>query len=87
LEVPNDSREVPRKQKTRRPKRSGITGAVSPKKMREEKKEMSILWNVREKKTRTENPSGSRRRIVAVLDSLGIERTTGLKVNRHAIYS
>jgi hypothetical protein len=52
-------RAEPTKQKTRRPERSGITRAVSPKKMREEKKEMSKLRNVCEKETRTE-ASGSK---------------------------
>jgi len=40
---PNDLREVPRKQKTPRPERGGITRAVSPKKSGKRKKGMSKL--------------------------------------------
>ena len=42
-------RAEPTKQKTRRPKWSGITGAVSPKKIGKRKKGMSKLRNVGEK--------------------------------------
>jgi hypothetical protein len=45
-------RAEPIKQKTRRPERRGIARAVSPKKMREEKKEMSKLRTSGEKETR-----------------------------------
>jgi hypothetical protein len=38
LEGHDDSREVPRKHKTRRPERRGITRAVSPKKIGQRKK-------------------------------------------------
>jgi hypothetical protein len=46
-------RAEPTKQKTRRPERRGITRAVSPKKMREEEKEMPSLRIVGEEETRT----------------------------------
>jgi hypothetical protein len=42
-------RAEPTKQKTRRPKRSGITRAVSPKKIGKRKKGMSKLRNASEK--------------------------------------
>ena len=61
-------RAEPIKQKTRRPERRGITRAVSPKKMREEKKEMSKLRNVGEKEDLDRGRYGSKRATVASLE-------------------
>jgi hypothetical protein len=44
------SGEEPWKEKTRRPERSGITRAVSPKKIGKRKKGMSKLNNIRAKR-------------------------------------
>jgi hypothetical protein len=52
-------RAEPTKQKTRRPERRGIARAVSPKKMREEKKEMSSLRIVGEEDTDRGSIAGS----------------------------
>jgi hypothetical protein len=59
--VPNDSRKVPRKQKTSRPEWRGITRVVSPKKIGTRKKGISKLRNIGKKETWATDPCGSKR--------------------------
>jgi hypothetical protein len=66
LEGPNDSREVPRKQKMRGPERRGIARAVSPKKIGKERKEMSEPGNVGER--RLGGRVGSKVTVIGVLE-------------------
>jgi hypothetical protein len=53
-------RAEPTKQKTRRPEQSGITGAVSPKKIGKERKECPSSGTLERRKTRKDNWCGSK---------------------------
>ena len=73
-------REVLRKQKTRRPERREITGAVSPKENRKKEGECPVSETSERRETWTEDRCGLNRAIFAILEVADDGATGALKI-------